>query len=108
MEINLKTATLDFGEWFGATRKGPTFYKVHLQLDSEKHLPSLIVTQREWTIYHHHHYHVLATVDFDDPPINVPTLFPVMALEMLPGLFKLNTTTVRERKERFKVSDFVL
>lgn len=36
----------------------------------------------------------LSSAEFHIPPINVPTLSPIMAFEMLPGSLRLKTTTV--------------
>ena len=41
--------------------------------------------------------HVLVTFEFHVPPINVPTLSPFMAFEMLSGFVRLKTTTASER-----------
>ena len=41
--------------------------------------------------------HVIATVEFHVPPIKVPTFSPIMAFEMLPGLFRLKTTTAKQK-----------
>lgn len=43
---------------------------------------------------YNNHLHVLAIIEFHVPPINVPTLSPFMAFEMLSGFVRLKTTTV--------------
>lgn len=43
-------------------------------------------------------------VGFHVAPINVPTLSPLMAFSMLPGLFRLKTTTVPKGKGKDSIS----
>lgn len=47
--------------------------------------------------------HVLATDEFHVPPIKVPTFSPFIAFEMLPGLFRLKTTTASMEKKLHEV-----
>lgn len=44
------------------------------------------------------HPRVFDTVEFHVPPINVPTLSPRMAFAMLPGWFRLKTTTASRKQ----------
>lgn len=52
--------------------------------------------------------HVLATVEFHVPPINVPTFSPFIAFEMLPGWLKLKTTTATRKEAQSSKCCFYL